>query len=97
MGFDDILFDNRIEEKTKTMLNELIGCYDYENWDDLESMETGTQTYSAYSLIWLRRAGAARMMWPPRLNKSQFRRGRTVRVLGEKRRFLCPTPSCPPL
>ena len=26
MGFDDILFDNRIEEKTKTMLNELIGC-----------------------------------------------------------------------
>ena len=50
MGFDDILFDNRIEEKTKTMLNELIGCYDYENWDDLESMETGTQTYSAYSL-----------------------------------------------
>ena len=52
MGFDDILFDNRIEEKTKTMLNELIGCYDYENWDDLESMETGTQTYSAYSLIW---------------------------------------------
>ena len=51
MGFDDILFDNRIEEKTKTMLNELIGCYDYENWDDLESMETGTH-YSAYSLIW---------------------------------------------
>ena len=51
MGFDDILFANRIEEKTKTMLNELIGCYDYENWDDLESMETGTH-YSAYSLIW---------------------------------------------
>ena len=22
------------------------------HWDDLESMETGTQTYSAYSLIW---------------------------------------------
>lgn len=52
MGFDDIVFDNRIEQKTKTMLNGLIGYYDYENWDDLESMETGTQVYSAYSLIW---------------------------------------------
>ena len=52
MGFDDILWDNDIKEKTKEILRPLIGKYDHEDWDDLEGMETGEKVYSAYSLIY---------------------------------------------
>jgi FtsZ-binding cell division protein ZapB len=52
MGFDDIVWDNEIKKKTIEILRPLIGCYDYEVWDDLEKMETGESGYNAYSLIY---------------------------------------------
>ena len=52
MGFDDAIFDENIEAKTKKILGELVGQYDYETWDDLDAMETGDKVYCAYSLIW---------------------------------------------
>ena len=45
------------EEKTKTMLNELIGCYDYENWNDLESIErvrNGPSVGGSFAARWAR-------------------------------------------
>jgi predicted RNase H-like nuclease (RuvC/YqgF family) len=52
MGFDDIVWDNEIKEKTIATLRPLIGQYDYENWDELVEMEIGEMGYNAYSLIY---------------------------------------------
>jgi hypothetical protein len=51
MGFDDIVHDYDIKQKTMETLRPLIGQYNYEKWDRIEEMETGDLCYSAYSLI----------------------------------------------
>ena len=51
MGFDDIVHDYEIKQKTMEALRPLIGQYNYEKWDRIEEMETGELCYSAYSLI----------------------------------------------
>jgi hypothetical protein len=51
MGFDDDVRDDAIKEKTIGILRPLIGQYNYENWDDIDAMETGDHVYNSYSLL----------------------------------------------
>ena len=52
MGFDDEVWDSQLLETTREMCKEFIGSYGYEDWDDLEGMETGDKIYNGYSLCY---------------------------------------------
>ena len=52
MGFDDEVCDSNLLETTREMCGKMIGSYGYENWDDLEGMETGKHVYNGYSLCY---------------------------------------------
>ena len=59
MGLDDMIFDSKLLDKTKENCKDLIGAYDYENWDNLEAMEhlDGATYYNGYSVCF-------RMIYP---------------------------------
>ena len=50
MGLDDIIHDADLIKSTIDNLRPIIGQYKYEDWHDLDSMETGGHLYNAYSL-----------------------------------------------
>ena len=52
MGFDDSVFDSGLKDKTKETCKDLIGAYNYEDWDNLDNMETGKSMYNGYSLCY---------------------------------------------